>query len=193
MVPEVRVLVVSAFFNRAAAKQNAGEPEAAVTAFNEVVSVSAVRTSRTSRNAWPRLEYLKARGQSAIFHRMPYGGPSGTPSTMLTHRDCAVNEHVFLLRAIPEVGQSLLFFWLAQDETRQRIVNLNANTAQPGVSQSKLKTLGFVQPTPAVARLFNETVEPTIHQVFVLAQTSRRLAQARDLLLPRLMNDDISV
>lgn len=37
-IPEVQALVVKAFFNRAAAKQNAGDLEAAVTGFNEVVT-----------------------------------------------------------------------------------------------------------------------------------------------------------
>lgn len=38
LIPEVQVLVVKAFFNRAAAKQNAGDLEAAITGFNEVVT-----------------------------------------------------------------------------------------------------------------------------------------------------------
>ena len=33
------------------------------------------------------------------------------------HEKCAVNEHVFILRALPEVGQNLLYFWAAEDET----------------------------------------------------------------------------
>ncbi len=37
-IPEVRVLVVKAFFNKAAAKQNAGDLQAAATGFNEVVT-----------------------------------------------------------------------------------------------------------------------------------------------------------
>ena len=109
------------------------------------------------------------------------------------HRQCAVNEHVFLLRAVPEVGQNLLYFWVAHDETRQRIANLNANTAQPGVSQRKLKSLAFIQPAPRMARQFHETVEPMVRQVFLLARTTRLLTQARDLLLPRLMNGEIRV
>ena len=104
------------------------------------------------------------------------------------HKQCAVNEHVFIMRAIPAVGQNLLYFWVAQDETRQRIFNLNANTAQPGVSQGKMKALIFVQPQPTIALLFNKTVEPIIRQIFLLSRKNRRLAQTRDLLLPRLMN-----
>ena len=109
------------------------------------------------------------------------------------HEQCAVNEHVFILRGLPELGQNLLYFWVAQEETRQRIANLNANTAQPGVSQNKLKTLSFVQPQHVVTRLFDENVEPIVRQIFVLARENRKLIQARDLLLPRLMNGQVVI
>ena len=109
------------------------------------------------------------------------------------HETCAVNEHVFILRASPQVGQNLLYFWVEQDETRQRIANLNANTAQPGVSQSKLKTLDFVVPQDRIASIFNETVEPIVRQIFLLAKEVQALITARDLLLPRLMNGGVAV
>jgi len=109
------------------------------------------------------------------------------------HERCCVNEHVFILRALPEVGQNLLYFWIEQDETRQRIANLNANTAQPSVSQSKLQTLNFVVPQKPIAALFNETVEPLVKQIFLLAKQVRSLTEARDLLLPKLMNGEIAV
>ena len=104
------------------------------------------------------------------------------------HEQCAVNEHVFILRTVPAVGQNLLYFWISQDQIRRRIANLNANTAQPGISRSKLKNLSFVQPQQAITRLFNETVEPVVGQIFRLAKEIQYLTQARELLLPRLMN-----
>ena len=109
------------------------------------------------------------------------------------HSQCAVNEHVFILRAQADVGQSYLYFWLSQSETRQSVVNLNANTAQPGISQDKLKTLWFLLPPGALRYLFNESVEAQIAQIFRLALMNQKLAQARDLLLPRLMNGEITV
>ena len=109
------------------------------------------------------------------------------------HDECAVNEHVFILRVLPQLGQSFLYFWVAQDETRQRIANLNANTAQPGVSQGKLKTLSFVQPARVVTSVFNENVEPIVRQIFLLARENQRLTKARDLLLPRLMSGEVAV
>ena len=107
------------------------------------------------------------------------------------HEQCCVNEHVFILRAIKEVGQSYLYFWAEQDETRQRVSNLNSNTAQPGVSQEKLKTLEFVRPSRIVAETFNDNVEPLIKQIFTLAKKNRVLEKARNLLLPKLMNGEI--
>ncbi len=109
------------------------------------------------------------------------------------HEKCAVNEHVFILRVLPEVGQNLFYFWVAEDETRQHIANLNANTAQPGVSQGKLKTLGFVQPPKVIAGQFNEDVEPFVRQIFLLARANQRLTDARDLILPRLMSGEVAV
>ena len=109
------------------------------------------------------------------------------------HEHCAVNEHVFILRGLPDVGQNFLYFWVAQEETRQRIANLNANTAQPGVSQKKLKTLSFLQPRRPVASLFNNKVESVVRQIFLLARQTQRLNQARNLFLPRLMDGRIQV
>ena len=109
------------------------------------------------------------------------------------HFQCAVNEHVFILRASAKVGQNYLYFWLSQPETRQSIVNLNSNTAQPGISQDKLKTLRFSLPPEPLRNLFNEHVEAQVAQVFRLALLNQKLAQARDLLLPRLMNGEIAV
>ena len=109
------------------------------------------------------------------------------------HCQCAVNEHVFILRAEADIGQSYLYFWLAQPETRQSIVNLNANTAQPGISQGKLKTLWFLLPPEVLGNRFNESVETQVAQIFRLALMNQKLAEARDLLLPRLMNGEIAV
>ena len=109
------------------------------------------------------------------------------------HSQGAVNEHVFVLRADADVGQSYLYFWLSQSETRQSVVNLNANTAQPGISQDKLKTLWFLLPPEALRHLFNESVEAQVAQIFRLALMNQKLAEGRDLLLPRLMNGKIVV
>lgn len=108
------------------------------------------------------------------------------------HEKCAVNEHVFRCRALPEIGQNFLYFWVSQDDTRQRIANLNSNTAQPGVSRAKIETLSFTQPAPDVLRRFNDAVEPFIGQTFLLARTCQKLSEARDHLLSHVIPTKIA-
>ena len=109
------------------------------------------------------------------------------------HDKCAVNEHVFLLRSRDDIGQNFLYFWISTDESRQRIANLNANCAQPGISRERLKGLLMTLPTAALVREFNESVEPQVKLIFRLAVMNRRLRAARDLLLPRLMSGEVEV
>lgn len=108
------------------------------------------------------------------------------------HEKCAVNEHVFRCRALPEIGQNFLYFWVSQDDTRQRIANLNSNTAQPGVSRAKIETLSFTQPAPDVLRRFNDIVEPFIGQTFLLARTCQKLSKVRDHLLSHVIPTKIA-
>jgi type I restriction enzyme S subunit len=48
-------------------------------------------------------------------------------------------------------------------------------------------------PPDLMAKLFDESVEPMFEQISRLDQQNQKLAQARDLLLPRLMNGEIAV
>ena len=52
LVPEVQALVVKALFNRANARQNAGEADAAVTGLTEIVTRFGGSKVRTCKNAW---------------------------------------------------------------------------------------------------------------------------------------------
>ena len=108
------------------------------------------------------------------------------------HEKCAVNEHVFRCRALPEIGQNFLYFWVSQGDTRQRIANLNSNTAQPGVSRTKIETLSFIKPAPSVLRRFNDIVEPFVGKTFLLARTCQKLSEARDRLLSHVIPTTIA-
>jgi type I restriction enzyme S subunit len=51
----------------------------------------------------------------------------------------------------------------------------------------------LVIPPKLLASIFDETVGPMFEQISKLDQANQKLAQARDLLLPRLMNGGIAV
>jgi type I restriction enzyme S subunit len=48
-------------------------------------------------------------------------------------------------------------------------------------------------PPTLLATLFDHAIKPTFEQISKLDQQNQKLTQARDLLLPRLMNGEIAV
>jgi len=109
------------------------------------------------------------------------------------HEKCCVNEHVFLLRSKEVLYQNYLFFTLYQKLYFEKMQQLNANAAQPGINQESLKSLKIPWPTKNVITEFNEKVESLMKLIFVLAKQNTKLRAARDILLPRLMSGQIEV
>ncbi len=109
------------------------------------------------------------------------------------HAKCCVNEHVFLLRSKDELYQNYLFFTLYQKLYFDKMQQLNANAAQPGINQESLKTLRILWPSENVIEEFNDKVESLMKLIFVLAKQNTKLREARDILLPRLMSGQIEV
>jgi type I restriction enzyme S subunit len=70
---------------------------------------------------------------------------------------------------------------------------LNTDTGVPGLNRDLAYGRKVTLPTDRLRRLFDETVEPMFAQRNTLETYNRKLAEARDLLLPRLMNGEIAV
>ena len=72
--------------------------------------------------------------------------------------------------------------------------NLNSNAAQPGINQPKLLQLELLMTNNDDLLIsFNAKVEPLVKQIYSLAKINKNLKEARDILLPRLMNRTIEV
>lgn len=63
----------------------------------------------------------------------------------------------------------------------------------PGLNRDFAYSRKVILPTDRLRRLFDETVEPMFAQCVALANYNVKLVEARDLLLPRLMNGEIAV
>lgn len=87
-----------------------------------------------------------------------------------------------------------LWFLYASMKSRQTEVTLmQQGAAQPHVYPRHLERLGLVVPPESLLKLFQQNVGPGFRQMGALERYNQRLAEARDLLLPRLMNEDITV
>jgi type I restriction enzyme S subunit len=104
----------------------------------------------------------------------------------------AINEHVFLLRA-KSVSQYFLYFWMEQNKTKNLMIELAQKSAQPGLNQKDMRTIGFLRPETRVVDKFSEIVEPIIIKVMKLANQSRQLSIIRDTLLPRLLSGELQI
>ena len=109
------------------------------------------------------------------------------------HPECAVNEHVFILRLRDEEAQLYLFFWLDQEWMTQEIISLNSNSAQPGINQVGVRSLSFLVPSDKVLEAFNEAAKQFTDRLFANCHESRALAAQRDALLPGLVSGELKV
>ncbi|MEE4539870.1 MAG: restriction endonuclease subunit S [Erythrobacter sp.] len=89
---------------------------------------------------------------------------------------------------IPKV---LVDFWLYLALPSAGFQNTDAGV--PGLNRDFAYSRKLIQPPARLRRLFNEIVEPMFEQRATLETYNQKLAQARDLLLPRLMNGELAV
>jgi len=104
---------------------------------------------------------------------------------------CAINEHVYRLRASGGFGQYLLFFWLSSDLVMEEMRIKGTGVAIPGLNSTQVKSVTTLVPPHGVARAFDALVEPLITHVLGSCSESRTLAILRDTLLPRLMSGEL--
>lgn len=107
------------------------------------------------------------------------------------HEECAVNEHVFILRARVPWLQRLMFFWLDQKWMTSEIRALNSNSAQPGINQGGVRSLPMLLPAEVVGQAFDRAIAPLTDRIFQCNLESRTLAAVRDTLLPKLISGEI--
>ena len=69
----------------------------------------------------------------------------------------------------------------------------NTDAGVPGLNRDFAYSRRLAFPPARLRRLFNEVVEPMLSQLTTLESYNQKLTQARNLLLPRLMNGEIAV
>jgi len=76
---------------------------------------------------------------------------------------------------------------------QKEIYGLQKGAAQPHVYPKDLHRLEVVFPSSKILQLFEEKISQQFSLVGNLIKTNKSLEQARDLLLPRLMNGEVSI
>ena len=70
---------------------------------------------------------------------------------------------------------------------------LNANSAQPGLNQTSMKSFELLLPKSELIEMFGQTIMPLIDKIFFNGNQIRTLEKLRDTLLPKLMRGEVRV
>jgi type I restriction enzyme S subunit len=107
--------------------------------------------------------------------------------------ECAINEHVYRLRARPDFGQALLFCWLSSDLVMDEMRVKGTGVAIPGLNSTQARSLTTLRPPVEIALAFDGCVEPAVAGILSACKESRHLAVVRDTLVPKLLSGEIRV
>lgn len=105
----------------------------------------------------------------------------------------AINSHVYRLRGTKDIPQAFLYYHLSSEPMMDWMNKAGSGAAIPGIARKDLLRLPIVVPASAVTREFSEFANCVLTQIFKLASISKKLRDARDLLLPRLMSGELAV
>lgn len=108
----------------------------------------------------------------------------------LYHTDIWASDCSYLSAA---ENLDIWFLYLSMKSRQAEISNMQQGAAQPHVYPKHLKRLILKFPPANLRQLFHESVGANFGQIANLEMQNQKLAKARDLLLPRLMNGEIGV
>ena len=133
-------------------------------------------------------------GDVLLYKDGAYTGKVSMALDGFPHNQCAVNEHVFILRTQGCKMQFCLYFLLARDDIRAKIYALaSSKAAQPGLNQVELKSISIQIPTDTELLEFEQYADPLMHLIANNAKENKRLTDLRDTLLPKLMSGEIDI
>ena len=103
----------------------------------------------------------------------------------LAQTDMAMNQTCYALIAHPPLSQHFLYCALVEgvEQFRSRAVG----AVFDAIIRDTFKQIPFLVPNHAIIRMFSKYITPILRQIDTLSHETRKLAQARNLLLPRLM------
>lgn len=99
----------------------------------------------------------------------------------------------FVIISPRNLPASFLYQALTTDSFVGYLANHAKGAAYPAVVAADFERAEVLVPRDSLLLAFNEFVEPQLFQTHKLMQQNEKLKQARDLLLPRLMNGEIAV
>ncbi|MBR4561790.1 MAG: restriction endonuclease subunit S [Bacteroidales bacterium] len=107
--------------------------------------------------------------------------------------ECFLNEHVFKLDFGDKGYNAFCYFYFWTDYVMNYLNAQGGKAAIPGINRQDIENIQIYAPENELVKRFGDIVLPSIRQILFNCKESRRLAQLRDTLLPRLMSGELKV
>ena len=104
-----------------------------------------------------------------------------------------LNQRVAKVVGNTGVPRSFTYWSFSNNTTQKELENQAYGVAQLNLSPVELAKRGLLRPSPMMLESFGKMADPIFDQIMILNLEIVKLSQARDLLLPRLMNGEITV
>ena len=106
----------------------------------------------------------------------------------------AVGSTEFIVMRSKELNPYMVYLLARTDDFRQAAINsMTGSDGRQRAQVDKLEVLPYLKPTRNVIDSFAHIAEPMFKQIDVKRRQIQHLTEARDLLLPKLMNGEIEV
>ena len=107
--------------------------------------------------------------------------------------ECFLNEHVFKLDFGNKGYNAFCYFYFWTDYVMKYLNAQGGKAAIPGINRQDIENIQIYAPENELVKRFGDIVLPSIRQILFNCKESRRLAQLRDTLLPRLMSGELNI
>lgn len=106
-----------------------------------------------------------------------------------------LNQRVGLFRPFSEKQNNvyLIFSFFISENAQKQILNFAGGAAQPNISSTQISEVELYIGSDEILKMFENKINPIMHQIQILYNQNQKLKEARDILLPRLMNRTIEV
>jgi type I restriction enzyme S subunit len=104
-----------------------------------------------------------------------------------------LNQRVGKFEFLGEASREFVFCLTNTKHFRIQIENLAGGAAQPNISGKQIESIKVIRPSEKLISFFSEQTRNLFEQRQLLIELNKRLAQARNLLLPKLMSGELTV
>ena len=104
---------------------------------------------------------------------------------------CQTNQQINAV--IPNSENYTFYAYLTLNGFREKLLAIGGGATMPNVNKSKFSGMDMLLPPDSLLESFHDMVAQSFIQMEKLIEMNTKLAQARDLLLPKLMNGEVAV